>query len=271
MNILKEKINNLPQLPNNILELQHFKNLDSTDVEKLIKIINKDPFIVTNILKIANSGIFCFRSEITTLKKAINLLGTNFTISIAIGYMLKKILPVTLDIYKTNNKEFLYNSISRTNFINLWLSEEKYESLKNELILPAFLQEIGKYIISDIVEEKNLKENFINDLTKTNNIEYCERKYASCTTPFATATIFKHWNFANSIIIPIAFVENLEKCPKNYLKHCKILKVAKTLCNSNNTLNESSINKTLELAKKFNFNITKIKKAIFNLKSNTQI
>ena len=43
------------------------KNPDSTNSDELVTIINKDPLIVANILKVANSSMFGFRVKLETL------------------------------------------------------------------------------------------------------------------------------------------------------------------------------------------------------------
>ncbi len=39
------------------------------DTQRLMKIIQKDPLIVANILKISNSSMFGFRSKVDTLSE----------------------------------------------------------------------------------------------------------------------------------------------------------------------------------------------------------
>ena len=82
---LIEEINSLPPLPTSVIELEKYKSIDNSDLLKLISIIEEDPLMVVTILKVANSSMFGFRFKVETLSKAINLLGINFTISIAIG------------------------------------------------------------------------------------------------------------------------------------------------------------------------------------------
>ena len=80
---LIQKIDCLPPLPSSIIQLNDFKKIKNSSPEKLIKIIEQDPLMVATILKISNSSMFGFRSKVDTLSRAINLLGVNFTISVA--------------------------------------------------------------------------------------------------------------------------------------------------------------------------------------------
>jgi HD-like signal output (HDOD) protein len=144
---LIEEINSLPPLPASVIELEKYKKLDNTDIKKLSSIIEKDPLMVVTILKIANSSMFGFKSKVETLSRAINLLGINFTISIAIGSAVQNTIHSNLLAYAVKNDDFLFISSLASNIVNTWVSTINFD-LKNELLLPAFLQEVGKFIIS---------------------------------------------------------------------------------------------------------------------------
>ena len=55
---LIEEINSLPALPSSVIELEKYKSVGNTDIEKLTAIIEKDPLMIVTILKIANSNMF---------------------------------------------------------------------------------------------------------------------------------------------------------------------------------------------------------------------
>ncbi|MGB5792514.1 HDOD domain-containing protein, partial [Poseidonibacter sp.] len=120
---LDEKIDSLPPLPQSILELEDFRNLDNPTTEELIKIIEKDPLMITTILRIANSSMYGFRSQVETLSRAINLLGINFTISIAIGSVVQNTLKSNLNAYDISNDKFIYICALASEIINIWVSQ----------------------------------------------------------------------------------------------------------------------------------------------------
>lgn len=156
---LLREINSLPQLPNNIIELDNFRKEDSTNSDKLVEILKKDPLIVANILKIANSSMFGFRSKVDTLSRAINLLGIKFVVSVAIGSSISNTIKSNLLAYAVTNDDFIFTSSLASNIINTWVSNINFD-LKNELLLPAFLQEVGKFVISQVIQEEKKLKNF---------------------------------------------------------------------------------------------------------------
>lgn len=251
--ILKE-ITSLPPLPANIIELDNFRKQDSTDSEKLVEILKKDPLIVANILKIANSSMFGFRSKVDTLSRAINLLGIKFAISVAIGSSISQAVKSNLLAYAVTTDDFILTSSLASNIVNTWVANINFD-LKNELLLPAFLQEVGKFIISQVIQEEKKTEEFLKELEETKNTSLCEEKFTGFTCARITANIFKHWNLSHNIIFPIAFAEDIENCPESFKQKAQILQIVKILCDIRYPLSERNIEKALEKVVEYNFDV----------------
>ena len=173
---LTEKIDSLPPLPNSMLELEDFRKVKNTNPEELIAIIKKDPLLVSTILRVANSSMFGFRSTIDTLSRAINLLGINFTISLAMGSIVQNTVKCNLSPYGISNDDFIEISALATKIVNTWVSKFDNE-LKEDLLMPAFLQETGKFIISNVLTQEDKSKDFLKALNKTNNITKCEEDF----------------------------------------------------------------------------------------------
>ena len=251
--ILKE-ITSLPPLPANIIELDNFRKQDSTDSEKLVVILKKDPLIVANILKIANSSMFGFRSKVDTLSRAINLLGIKFAISVAIGSSISQAVKSNLLAYAVTTDDFILTSSLASNIVNTWVANINFD-LKNELLLPAFLQEVGKFVISQVIQEEKKTEEFLKELEETKNTSLCEEKFTGFTCARITANIFKHWNLSHNIIFPIAFAEDIENCPESFKQKAQILQIVKILCDIRYPLSEKNIEKALEKVVEYNFDV----------------
>lgn len=251
---LIKKLNDLPPLPDHIIELKNYQNANSTDIDKLIEIIKKDPLIVANILKIANSSMFGFRSKVETLNRAVNLLGINFIISISLGSAIQDNIKANLLSYAVNNEDFIFTSSLATNIVNTWVSNIDFD-LRNELLLPAFLQEVGKFIISELIQKDKRVEEFLQELEQTKDTSFCEEKFVGFTCSKITANIFKHWGFSHNLIFPIAFAEDIESAPLEFKTKAQILSVIKILCDIRNPLSDLNIEKALEKVALYNFDI----------------
>ena len=170
-----EKIDNLPPLPQTITEIEEFRKRAEKDADDLLKIIEKDALIISTLLKVSNSVIFGFRTKIETPKRIISLLGINFTIFIAINETVQNMLKTDLAPYKITNEEFMEASSMSSILANLWLSKVDTE-LKEDILLPALLQEAGKFILSELLIMKNKSTDFINQQQNDKDIVEIEKE-----------------------------------------------------------------------------------------------
>lgn len=252
-NLINE-LNSLPSLPSSIIELEQYKNSKSTDVFKLVSIIEKDILMTVSILKIANSSMFAFKNKIISLQKAVNLLGIDFTISIAVGSAIQNRISSNLFAYAVKNEDFIFISALATNIINTWVSKIDFD-LKDQLLLPAFLQEIGKFVISSVIEKARKTEEFLLDLEETKDTSFCEKKYTGFSCARITANIFKQWNFSHTLVIPIAFADDISSCPEQFKTKSQILEIVKILCDIRYPLSDRNIDKALKKVITYNFDV----------------
>lgn len=259
--LLAQKIDSLPPLPKTVLELEEFKKSPDKQPTVLVNIIEQDPLIVATLLKVSNSAMFGFRSSVETPSRAVNLLGINFTLSIAFGSSIKNMIDTDLGAYGIGSDDFLDMANMGSNLLSLWVSKIDYD-LKEELLLPVFLQETGKFIISDIIKEQGKKDAFLAAARSAEDVSKVEKEYLAITTSSVTASIFKKWNLNESLINAIEFVDNIEACPEKYLKKAQILNVVKTICNVTDPLSDKNVALGVAKAKKFGLDTNSLQKAI---------
>lgn len=259
------RVESLPPLPRTIVLIEEYRRDNEKEIDKLHNIISKDALIVTNLLRIANSAMFGFRSKIETPLRAISLLGINFTISIAISTSSQKILVNSLSPYGLTNDTFMNSSNMASVLASLWL-EKIDEKLKDEIILPALLLDIGKFILSDLIVSEHLDKEFKIKIDEGIAIEDLEKEYFGFTSSFVTAKIFKHWRLNPNLVTSIEFVDDLENAPEEFKEKAKILDIIKTATCIKEPLSNNSIKKALEKAKKYGFDTKILENAILNLK-----
>ncbi len=257
-----EKVESLSPLPKTITQIDEFRQKENKETEDLLHIVEKDALIVSTLLKVSNSAMFGFRSKVETVKRAVELLGINFTISIAISSTINNLLKCDLSTYFINTDDFMRASNLSSSLTSLWLPNE----LKEELVLPALLQETGKFVIAEIISSNEDVEEFKKEIRLEKNIEIVEKKYVGMSTSEVTAAIFKHWKLSDNLVNLIEFVDKVEECkdPRIIVK-VKILNVVKTICNVSDPLNEENIKKGLEKAKAYGLDTDSLQKAINKL------
>ncbi|RXJ75920.1 HDOD domain-containing protein [Aliarcobacter skirrowii] len=261
------RVESLAPLPRTIIEIEQYRKKEEKEIQELYEIIKKDALLVTNLLKIANSAMFGFRSKVETPLRAITLLGINFTISVAISTSSQKLLISSLSPYDLSNDDFMKASNIALALTNLWLNKVDPE-LKDKLLLPALLQDIGKYIISDVLILNNKESDFYKKvLENLKSLQEIEKDFFEFSSSYVTAHIFKHWNLSQELINTIEFVDDVEKSPIEYKQKAMILDVIKTASNIKEPLSEKSINMAIKKAKEYKLNDKALIEAINTLKT----
>ncbi len=262
-NIL-EKIESLPPLPQTIIDVEEFRKKENKEIDELIKIIEKDALIITTLLKISNSSLFGFKSKVESISRVVNLLGINFIVYVTISEKMNDILTTDLSSYGISTDDFMNASTASSNLVNLWLSKVD-NKLKDEILLASILQEIGKFILSELIISKGLKEVFIQKIQEGIEIPVIEKEFLGITTSQVTAEIFRYWKLDEELISCIEFVDTLEKCKEEYKQKAQILDVIKTACNPCCFLSEVSIEKAINKATAYNLNVPVLKDSIQTL------
>ncbi|WP_122893264.1 HDOD domain-containing protein [Arcobacter peruensis] len=259
-----EKIESLPPLPKTIIEIEEFRKKYEKEASELLEIIEKDALIISTLLKISNSAMFGFRSKVETPSRAISLLGINFTISIAIGGTVQNLLNTNLEPYGISSDDFMKASNLSSTLTSLWLSKVDFE-LKDELLLPALLQEAGKFILADIITAEKKSEDFKGIIVSGASLSEAERKTVGLTTSEITAKIFRHWKLSENLIDLIEFVDDIPKCNDNVKEKAQILDVIKTVCDISNPLSDENVAKGIEKASKYGLNVKALEQSIEKL------
>jgi HD-like signal output (HDOD) protein len=262
-NIL-EKIESLPPLPKTISEIEEYRRKSDKEASELLDIIEKDALIISTLLKISNSAMFGFRSKVETPGRAINLLGINFTISIAIGGTVQNLLMANLAPYGISSDDFMKASNLSSTLTNLWVSKFDYE-LKDELLLPSLLQEAGKFILSDVIASEKKTEEFKALVADGKTIAEAEKEILGTSTSEITAKIFRHWKLSDKLINMIEFVDDTKKAQAEFTRYSEVLDVIKTACTVTDPLGDDAVNSALQKAKVYGLDTKSLSQAIEKL------
>ena len=259
-----EKIESLPPLPKTIIEIEEFRKDPNKELYDLVKIVEKDALIVSTLLKITNSAMFGFRNKVETTSKAISLLGSNFTISVAIGGTIQNLLKTNLAPYGINSDDFMRASTIATTFATYWLSKVSFD-LKEELLMPALLQEAGKFILADVIISLDKEKEFKDLISSGKKIYEAEKEILGVSTSEITAKIFSHWKLSDNLIKVIENVDCISKCEEKYLQKTQILDIIRTVCCVSSPLSEENIEEALKKAQEYGIDTKYIKEAISRL------
>ena len=91
----------IPSPPAGIVSLLKELESENTDFNKIKNLAQQDPNIVGEIIRVSNSPLYLTRSgDVTSLEKAISLLGLNGVMKVATVVMMRKTLSIETSRYK---------------------------------------------------------------------------------------------------------------------------------------------------------------------------
>lgn len=80
------KADNVFVLPEAVTKIKQLIDDDATSMDDIAEVINYDPAIMSQVLKISNSALYKFPSTITTVSKAIQVIGTRSVYDLVLAY-----------------------------------------------------------------------------------------------------------------------------------------------------------------------------------------
>lgn len=244
-----ERIKALPPLPKSFHEINAVCADENATIDKLAKVIENDPMLVANLLKVANSPLYSFRTQIKSVLQAVSLFGMSTTRALTTDISIKKLLSVDIEPYGVSPEDFVHICGMQSSLIRDWYS--KVDKTKTDtLFLAALMQETGKILIADEIVKNDEAMQFKSEIQSAVNIAQVEQSYVGTTTAEITAKIFEHWGFSEEIVQTIEFSDNYEKAEDAIRPLSFALKVVKMAVPINSPLSERSVTIALHLLEK---------------------
>jgi HD-like signal output (HDOD) protein/GGDEF domain-containing protein len=132
----------LPTLPTVAVRLLDLSRDPETEIRDVIDVIKSDPAISAKILKSTNSSFFGFKSQVTSIDRAVPLLGTTVVTSLALSFSLVEAAMTTGPL------ALLYNNYWKQSIVQACAAEilSKYsgKGLECEYFLAGLLADLGR-------------------------------------------------------------------------------------------------------------------------------
>ncbi len=226
--ILK-KIKSLPPLPESVSKVRQICNDPEGTVKELIPVVKQDPMFTADILKAANSPLYGFSQQITSIDQAVALFGMGTIQGFAISYTVRKSFPATLSPYGVEAAHLMEVSTLQ-NALALQWGKSQVSTKRDEMITLSLLMELGKLVASITLEEEGKEDAFKAKIAEAKTLEEIaetEKRFLDITSEWIAALMFKHWKFHESMISMMRFLYTPEDAPEQLRLQTEILSVVK--------------------------------------------
>ncbi len=264
-----KKIKQLPPLPESAMQIEAVYQDPNSNFQDMVKIIEKDPLLTADILKAANSPLYGFSREINSVSQVVGLFGMGTVRGFALASIVKKSFSLDLSPYGLNDAAFAELSKKQHALITAWCLR-KENHLMGVLSPAAFLVEIGKVIISQVIKAHGDEEKFKNALKELNNdADEAEAEILGITTAEVSAKIFEHWRFEENLIDVIANSKTPQNASNdNNKRSAAILDVVRTTIALNGTISDEGVEASKAIIEEYGLNLESYENALEGIKAN---
>lgn len=218
----------LPSMPGLYLEMTEELQHPDASIQRIGKIISKDPAMAAKILQLVNSAFFGLSRKVTGAEEAAALLGTETLASLVLSIGVFS----EFDEVKVNGFDLksIWNHSTRSAAIAkaITAAEKNEKNLVDEAMMAGLLHDTGKLILA-----QNLPEEYGNIIARAQtpgmSMHDAEEQVLGASHAEIGAYLFGLWGLPDSIVETVAFHHQPAKCASNEFDTLTAVHVASAL------------------------------------------
>jgi len=247
------KVESLPPLPESTIKIEELFAQGEPDIDKLVKIIEHDPVLTTDVLSKVNAPLYGFSKNIVSILQAVTLFGATQMRAMILASTIHRNFNIDLSPYGVTTAEFAKTSLMQSELIFQWYMGVNI-NLARALTPIAFIMQTGSVLIAKEVIENSAVEAFMEDLNKFENIADTEILHTMMSTAQINTIIFRHLHLNETFSECMRYLDNEQEAPPSVREMVEALQIIRTAINLKEQLTEHSLEQALELIKKYHYN-----------------
>jgi HD-like signal output (HDOD) protein len=181
-------------LPEAVIKIKQLIDDDTTSMDDIAEVINYDPAIMSQVLKISNSALYKFPNTITTVTKSIQVIGTRSIYDLVLAYgvanAFKDIDPDVVDLEK-----FWEQGVSCA-LLCKYLAEEVGLKEPEKLFVCGLLHNLGELVL---VQLNPAEANKCASISSENPPLMLQKKYLGFSYADVSSELLKLWGIPTDI------------------------------------------------------------------------
>lgn len=216
----------LPSPPAVAVQILNTVQQQNFSMDELEQIITADAALTGKLLRIANSAFYALPNQISNVKRALSVLGTNVIKNIALSFVIAN------DMNKDNSSHFNFDYFwkrSVTSGVAAELLSSELGNKSEDIFVTSLLQDIG-IILMYLFKGEEYAE-ILNDSTarKGNQLTTQEQEVYSFNHQQLGFFLLENWGLPQSIIEPILYHHNPQNAPEDITIFSQILDTSDVL------------------------------------------
>jgi HD-like signal output (HDOD) protein len=213
-------------LPEAVMKIKQLIDDDATSVEDIADVINYDPAIMLQVLKISNSALYNFSSTITTVAKSIQVIGARSIYDLVLAYgvasAFKRVATDVVDLDK-----FWEQSVSCA-LLCKYFAEELGLKEPEKMFVCGLLHNIGGLIVAQLNPEVAKK---CASISNENSPLILQKRHLGFSYVDVSSELLKFWGIPKEISKIVAVTHVSDHSAKS--KEEKIMQLAYLLALNN--------------------------------------
>lgn len=209
----------LPSPPAIAVKILKTVQNNEASVDELAKIISADPALTAKLLRVANSSFYAQSKRITSIERAITVLGMNVIKNIALSFA----IAGNMKGDETGGFDFNYFwRRSVTSAVAAELLTAALEEKDEDIFVTALLHDIGVlvlYVGKGESYSKLFKERLASDIP----LFELERQKFGFDHQMVGAALINDWGLPESIAVVTQYHHDHKNAPENYRKAAEVL------------------------------------------------
>lgn len=185
-------------LPDAVFQIKRLIDDHSADMQDIANVINFDPALTMQILKIANSALYKFPNKIDSITKAMQVIGTNSVYDLVVAFSICRTFS-TINSDVINLETFWENSVYCA-LLSKYLADKLAVREPERLFVAGLLHNIGELIMVQFNPNVARKCAQFNETDLPVSLQ---RKYLGSSYADIGATLIRMWGIPESIAAPI--------------------------------------------------------------------
>ena len=193
-----DSIRDLPTLPFIALEVNRMMEDVDVSISQVSQLIERDPPIAMKILKLVNSAFYGYRSKVSTLSRAIMLLGFNTVRNAILSLSIIKAFSAADDLEGFNMDDFWRHSVAVAVASKRLAELTRMEAPDNGFV-GGLVHDIGKVILTQVFKDFFEK---VWTISKTENISFhaAEKKVMPVDHAMIGSHLAKKWALPRDLV-----------------------------------------------------------------------
>lgn len=228
---LNRFIQNMPPLPITVSKILEITKKPNVDAKELNNVISLDPVLTGKVLKLINSAYYSLPNQITSIVRAIIMLGINTVKNLALSTSVLSTINNKNNFNALDMDGFWRHSICVGVMAKTFAKRQKVDPKKQEeYFVAGLLHDIGKIPLNSQMPDEYIKAMNHSHQNKI-PLFLAETKFFNINHTEIGFEIAKQWRLNPTLFTSICFHHNFEETEENLQKFVATISLANIITN----------------------------------------